>query len=101
MLHVACPLRPVTSSAIARAIFSPPWAELGYDDPSEYEGFGNGRKVITSADVHHGLAVMASDQPERFAEVMSGTGDADTADVFLQWRPVRQGGLRLIKPGKR
>jgi hypothetical protein len=58
--------------------------ELGYDDPSEYEGFGNGRKTITEADVRSGLDVMRRDHPKQFAKVMSGDGDADTADVFLQ-----------------
>jgi hypothetical protein len=58
--------------------------ELGYDDPSGYEGNGRGRKVITDADVRHGLEIMSRDYPDRFADVMADRGDADTADVFLQ-----------------
>jgi hypothetical protein len=58
--------------------------QLGYDDPSEYEGLGNGRKVITDADVRSGLDVMRREHPKQFAKVMTGDGDADTADAFLQ-----------------
>jgi hypothetical protein len=57
---------------------------LEFDDPSEYEGFGNGRKVITEADVRNGFEIMRRDHPKQFAKVMGGTGDADTSDVFLQ-----------------
>jgi hypothetical protein len=58
--------------------------ELGFDNPNEYEGMGNGRKTITDADVPKAFEVMRRDHPKAFAAMMNGTGDADTADVFLQ-----------------
>jgi hypothetical protein len=58
--------------------------ELGYDDPSGYEGEGKGRKIINHDDVSRGLDVMARTCPKLFADVMDDSGDADTADVFLQ-----------------
>ena len=58
--------------------------ELGYDDPNEYEGFGNGRKTITEVDVRKGIEIMRRDYPKQFAKVMDGPGDVDVADAFLQ-----------------
>jgi hypothetical protein len=58
--------------------------ELGYDDPSGYEGEGKGRKRITQDDVRHGLDVMRHDYPKHFGDLMADRGDADTADLFIQ-----------------
>jgi hypothetical protein len=58
--------------------------ELRYDDPKGYEGEGHGLKVITQDDVSRGLSIMAANYPKHFAAVKNGTGDADTADAFIQ-----------------
>ena len=58
--------------------------ELGYDHPDDYEGMGKGRTVITEVDVRKGIDVMRRDYRKQFAKVMSGTGNGDTADAFLQ-----------------
>jgi hypothetical protein len=47
---------------------------LEFDDPSEYEGFGNGRKVITEADVRNGFEIMRRDHPKQFASLLSHRG---------------------------
>jgi hypothetical protein len=68
------------------AVFERSFAiELGYDDPSGFEGEGKGRKVITDVDVHKGLeGVMAQKYPRHFADVVNGEGDADIADMLMQ-----------------
>jgi hypothetical protein len=58
--------------------------QLGYDEPDGYEGEGRGRMLITETSVRNGLNVMARDYPERFAAIVDGSADADTADVFIQ-----------------
>lgn len=58
--------------------------EFGFDDPDGYEGNGKGRKVVTETTVRNGLYTMSRDYPKHFAKVMSGDGDADTADAFVQ-----------------
>jgi hypothetical protein len=58
--------------------------ELGYDDPAGWEGQGQGRARITHVDVRRALRIMRREYPKRFANVMNGTGDGDTADLFIQ-----------------
>ena len=58
--------------------------ELGYDDPSGWEGQGAGRKVITDADVRRAVTIMRREFPKRFADIMADRGNADTADLFVQ-----------------
>lgn len=59
--------------------------KVEYDDPKLEEGNGKGRKTVTLADIQNGLTLMVKNSPKIFAEIISGNGDADTADVFWQY----------------
>jgi hypothetical protein len=74
--------RPWYASSI---VFDGPFTfEVGFDDPDQDEGNGNGFRTIGKADLVAGLHVMATKHPRHFADLMSEDGDAITADVFLQ-----------------
>jgi len=62
--------------------------EVGYDDPDQEEGNGEGRKTLSYPDdVQKGLQIMAEKYPSHFAELAdeeNGNPDAITYDVAMQ-----------------
>lgn len=63
--------------------------KVGYDDPDEDEGEGNGKKTLRyPEDVQKGLELMAEKAPSHFAELAdedNGNPDAITYDVAMQY----------------
>lgn len=62
--------------------------KVGYDDPDEDEGEGNGRKTLNyPEDVQKGLQIMAEKYAHHFCELAdeeNGNPDAITYDVAMQ-----------------
>lgn len=58
--------------------------EVGYDLPTEQEGRGTGRKLITMVDFKKGLQLMARAHAKHFADFTTEDYDATTGDVFMQ-----------------
>jgi hypothetical protein len=60
--------------------------EVGYDDPDEDEGEGNGKKLLSyPRDVTKGLELMAEKSPNHFADLLNENDDAITHDVLMQY----------------
>lgn len=68
------------------AWFAGDWQmELRYDQESDKEGDGTGRKMIGPAEVKAGLEAMVTECPTAFGDLISEFGgDAVAADAFLQ-----------------
>jgi hypothetical protein len=58
--------------------------EVYFDRPEDPEGAGKGRKIIGPKDVRAGLELLSRNRAQRLAEILDESGDADTADEFMQ-----------------
>ncbi len=62
-------------------------AEIGYDDPEGEEGNGEGKKIITRADIQRGLDLLKDPEkgnPVALGRIIAEDYDAEDADTFMQ-----------------